>query len=256
MALPGEGLSSKDIQNLSDEIISELFGNLDKPYAHANQETTNMPLPEEATSAGSLKFFTEMPSALSRANYAGLQKSFPGSPINNSPDAPIKLTPEDVRVKFVNLVLRGPVCDFVDVSIPGGDVKTIYSPVPGYNFTSFNRDYWANGAPGYDVINQRLRVNWKNEEYRAGDPGNAFMPNIVSVPRGEIEGYGDLPQNGRPPEKIKNMDVPQYGGGAFIGVGTALSPGKSSKQISKRVELVLGKSSLESVGALSDGQGN
>ena len=65
MTLPGEGLSPKDVQNLSDKIISEVFGNeADYPPGayHTSQETTNMPLPEEATAAGSLKFFTEMPS--------------------------------------------------------------------------------------------------------------------------------------------------------------------------------------------------
>ncbi len=227
MPLPGEQLSAAELQNLSNKVISEVFG-------HSPQDTTN--LPGETVSNIGISYFTQDPSALSHADYAGLQKSFPGSPITNSPDASIKLTPKDIRTQFVNLVLRGPVSDVSDGK---------YHAVAGYNFTFFNRDYWMNGAPTYDAINAKLRADWKRKEYRAGDPGNAFMPNPISVPGGEIEGYGALSDNGRPPIQIVDMETPAYGSSTFVGVGTALSPGKSSERISKRTELILGKSSLE-----------
>jgi len=227
MPLPGSPFSDSELQNLSNKIISEVFG-------HSPQDTTNLPGGGPVSTIGS-SYFTESPSALSRADYVGLQKSFPGSPINNSPDAPIKLTPEDIRIRFVNLVLRGPVCD---LEVHGRDAE--YRPVAGYNFTFFNRDYWMNGAPVYDAVSNDLYVN-----HRAGDPANAFMPNIVSVPRGDVEGYGELPKEGRPSLEISRMNTPKYGGSAFVGEGSDLSPGKSSERISKRTELILGKSSLE-----------
>jgi hypothetical protein len=252
MPLPGPPLSDEDLQKLADEIISEVFGDQGQgtTFAHSPHDTISESDPTPATTAIGPKFFTVDPAALSRANYAGLQKSFPGSPINKSPVAPIQLTPEDIRSMFVNLSLRGPVCD-----VYREPDKISYLPVPGYGFTFFNRNYWLNGAPDYDAVNQKLLVNWDTERYHEGDPGNAFMPNIISVPRGEVEGYGSLPKSGRPSRRVATMKTPQYGGAAFIGEGSALSPGKSSKQIAERTELVLGKSSLESIGALSDGPG-
>ena len=77
------------------------------------------------------------------------------------------------------------------------------------------------------------------------------MPNLVSVPGGDVGGYGDLPSGGAPPPKIAKMTEPKYGGSTFIGPGTSLSPEVSAQRICERTELLLGKSNINLVGALS-----
>jgi hypothetical protein len=234
MPIPGPALELNDIQNQS----SVNPPNPAPPFAHAIQFTTVALPASDNVKASQAKDFTENPRLLSRANYKGLQKSFPGSPINGSPLHESTLTPEEIRIKFVNLVLRGPVAD----ETPAGE----YTAVAGYDFSSFDRDYWKNGAPSYEAINKQLQA-----EFKAGDPGNAFMPNIKSVPRGDISGYAVLARDGAPSSKIAKMTQPQYGGSAFIGGGTSLSPLDSSLGICARTELLLGKSNIALDGALT-----
>ena len=193
-------------------------------------------------SDGNGRAFIADPAQLSTADYSGLQKSFPASPIYQR-----IITDKSLREEFVELALRGPVKNKSHIDI--NTSKMIYKDSPGYEFSSFNRDYAKNGAPSYKEVNAELLVNWDNEEYRAGDPGNAFIPNLISVPQADIGGYGKLPKNGRPPVSVREMIPP--GGVTFVGVGIALDPKNASKRLTKRPGLIMGKSSIESIGAMS-----